>query len=427
MRRLFVALLVLVVAVVLAILARLDSGYVLISAHGWTAELSFVLACALALAGFAVLYAVVRLLLGGYRLPRSVRRWRGRRAERRTLAELQRGWADLLQGDWPRAEHRLEAASRRGEGAMLACLGAARAAHEQGENERRDDWLRRAGVADPAAEIGISLAQAGMQIEHAQFAQAAANLDRLHDMAPGSAMVTRQRLRLFLQLGDWDRLLALLPEARRRRLLGDGETRELELRAADGLLDDPSVGDEDDLAALWDRLPAVVRGQTPLLRRYVQRLLDCGADTRAERVLREALDAHWDAAQVYLYGLADASDASRQLRQAEQWRQRHGDDPVLLLTLGRLCRREALWGKARDYLLACAQAGGPPEVYGELAQVLERMEEPEEALRWYRRAAEAFAPEARRLAWREERPWRLPAPARDSGSSIVPPSQAGRH
>lgn len=417
MRRLFVALLVLIAAVMLAVLARRDSGYVLIQAHGWTAELSFVLACALALAGFAVLYAILRLLAGGYRLPRSVRRWRRRRSERHTLTELQRGWSDLLQGDWSRAEHRLEAASRRGEGAMLACLGAARAAHEQGEDERRDDWLRRAGAADPAAEIGIALAQGGMQIEHAQFAQAAANLDRLHDMAPGNAMVTRQRLRLFLQLGDWERLLALLPEARRRRLLGDGEARELELRAADGLLDDPAIGDEDDLAALWDRLPAAVRGQAPLLRRYVQRLLDCGAGARAERALREALDAHWDPAQVYLYGLVEATDASRQLRQAEQWRRRHGDDPVLLLTLGRLCRREALWGKARDYLQACAQAGGPAEVYGELAQVLERMEEPEEALRWYRRAAEACAPDARRLAWREERPWRLPTPVVSSASA----------
>jgi HemY protein len=423
MRRLFLALLVLAAAVGLAILARQDSGYVLIRAHGWTAELSFVLACALALAAFLVLYALLRLLVGGYHLPRSVRRWRRRRAERRTLAELQRGWTDLLQGDWQRAEHRLEDASRRGEGAMLACLGAARAAHEQGEDERRDDWLRRAGVADPEAEIGISLAQAGMQIEHAQFAQAAANLDRLHDMAPGSTMVTRQRLRLYLQLGDWERLLALLPEARRRRLLGDGEARELELRAADGLLDDSSVADEDDLAALWDRLPAPVRGQAPLLRRYVQRLLDCDAGTRAERVLRDALEAQWDPAQVYLYGLVDTTDAARQLRQAEQWRQRHGDDPVLLLTLGRLCRREALWGKARDYLHACAQAGGPAEAYGELAQVLERMEEPEEALRWYRRAAEAFAPEARRLAWREERPWRLPAPVVPS----VTMSPGGRH
>ncbi|MDX9739856.1 MAG: heme biosynthesis HemY N-terminal domain-containing protein [Gammaproteobacteria bacterium] len=410
MRRLFLALLVLVAAVAVAVVARRDSGYVMIHAYGWTLELSFILACALLLAGFLVVYAVLRLLIGGYHAPRAVRRWRRRRAERRALAELEQGWSDLLLGDWQRAQRRLEAATRHREGLLLACIGAARAAHELGQDERRDEWLRRAAVAEPKAEIGVALAKAGMQVDHAQFAQAAANLDRLRDMAPGSAMVVRQRMRLFVQLGDWERLLALVPEVRRHHLLNDAEARDLELRAADGLLDDPAMGNEEHLSALWDRLPASLRDQTTLLRRYVQRLLDCGAGARAERVLRDALDTHWDPSLVYLYGLVEATDSSRQLRQAERWRERHGDDPILLLTLGRLCRREALWGKARDYLQAGVRAGARVETYGELAQVLEKMDEPGEALRWYRRAAKATAPEARRIAWRDEKPWQLPAP-----------------
>lgn len=397
MRRLFIALLVLIAAVALAVVARRDSGYVMINAYGWTVELSFVFACVLLLAGFVALYVLLRLFIGGYHAPRALRRWRERRAERHALADLQRGWADLMRGDWQRAQRRLEAAADHREGLLLACLGAARAAHELGQDERRDEWLRRAAIAEPRAEVGLALTKAEMQLEHAQLAQAAANLDRLHDMAPGKPMVLRQRLRLFLQLGDWERMLALLPEARRRRLLSDAELKELELRAAEGLLDDHASSDEERLAALWERVPASLREQSDLLRRYVQRLLDCQAVTRAERVLRDALDARWDPSLVRLYGLVNG-DSSRQLRQAERWRERHGDDPMLLLTLGRLCRREALWGKARDYLESAARAGGPAESYGELAQVFEAMNQPEEALRWYRRAAQATAPEAQRIS-----------------------------
>jgi HemY protein len=409
MRRLFLALLVLVAAVALAVVARRDSGYVMINAYGWTIELSFVLACVLLLAGFLVLYVALRLFIGGYRAPRALRRWRHRRAEHRALAELQRGWSDLLRGDWQRAQRRLEAAADDRDGLLLACLGAARAAHELGQDERRDEWLRRAAIAEPKAEVGLALAKAEMQLEHTQLAQAAANIDRVHDMAPGKPMVLRQRMRLFLQLGDWERLLALLPEARRRHLLNDAELRNLELRAAGGLLDDPAITDEDRLVELWERLPVSLRENTALLRRYVLRLLDCGAAARAERVLRDALDARWDPSLVYLYGVVNG-DASRQIKQAERWRERHGDDPILLLTLGRLCRREALWGKARDYLQAAVRAGAPAESCSELAQVLETMEEPAEALRWYRRAAEAAAPEAQRITWRDDEPWRIPAP-----------------
>jgi HemY protein len=42
--------------------------------------------------------------------------------------------------------------------------------------------------------------------------------------------------------------------------------------------------------------------------------------------------------------------------------------PSLLLTLGRLCLQNSLWGKARDYLENSLQVQRNPEACAELAQ-----------------------------------------------------------
>ena len=53
-----------------------------------------------------------------------------------------------------------------------------------------------------------------------------------------------------------------------------------------------------------------------------------------------------------LYAQCRAPDATRQLETAERWLVSHSHDAALLYTLGRLCERQQLWGKAQTYLEA---------------------------------------------------------------------------
>ena len=98
------------------------------------------------------------------------------------------------------------------------------------------------------------------------------------------------------------------------------------------------------------------------------------AGERAAELIEHSLDQNWDSDLAARYGdCADCADSTgdagtRQIERAERWLAAHPGDAMLLLTLGRLCAREKLWGKARNYLdasisveptyqahLACAQ------------------------------------------------------------------------
>ena len=54
---------------------------------------------------------------------------------------------------------------------------------------------------------------------------------------------------------------------------------------------------------------------------------------------------------------------------AEGWLAEHPDDPALLVTLARLCRREQIWGKAEDYLQRALALGAGAEAWEELGHV----------------------------------------------------------
>lgn len=395
MRRLFIGLTVLLIAIALALYARHDPGYIVVQFRGWTIEASLVLTAAALLVLFVALYYVTRFIVTAFSLPRRVGDWRRRRRERRALADMDAGYVDLLEGRWERAERRLMQ-STDVSGSLIGWLGAARAAQEQGAVVRRDRYLQHASANMPAAEFALALTQAEMQIARAQYAQASATLDRLHGMAAKNPIVLTHMMRLRLQLGDWERLLEMLPRLRRMRLIEEEQSDRIEQRAAVGVLENPVLKDEHDLGAAWARLPRSAREREEPLRRYAERLLACGAADRAEALLRDALDRHWSPALVYLYGLVDAAEPERQLRAAEHWLRRHPQDPVLLLTAGRLSRRGGLWGKARDYLESSLRAGGPPEGFSELAIVLEEMGERDAAIACYRRASAALETQSRR-------------------------------
>jgi HemY protein len=128
---------------------------------------------------------------------------------------------------------------------------------------------------------------------------------------------------------------------------------------------------------------------------------------RAEAVLYEAIGRNWLGSLVYLYGLIDGADLSQQIRRAESWLAGREHDPLLLLTLGRLCRRKGLWGKARQYLERGIGIGGVPEAFNELAATLEAIGETEAALKYYYRGMQAMEADAHRLAWKGPDPQRL--------------------
>jgi HemY protein len=108
------------------------------------------------------------------------------------------------------------------------------------------------------------------------------------------------------------------------------------------------------------------------------------APLQAAEIVEMSLTKQWNSALAEFYGECADKDVARQLKQAEFWLTQHHNDAGLLLSLGKLCMRQELWGKAQSYLEASISVKAGSAAHLALAQMMEQLGKIEEANRHYR-------------------------------------------
>jgi HemY protein len=106
----------------------------------------------------------------------------------------------------------------------------------------------------------------------------------------------------------------------------------------------------------------------------------------ARQILTDSLNVHWDSGLAALYGDVAGDDTLEQIDQAERWLAQHHSDAALLLSLGKLCVRQRLWGKAEAYLDASISLTPSHDAYMKLGQLAEELNKPNEASACFRKA-----------------------------------------
>jgi len=384
MKWLFGSLLVLVFAVIIGLWAYHDSGYVLIARGYDTLEMSLALFIVLAVLAFLVTYFVLRVLINSWNMPTAYRAWRLRQRRQRARRDMDRGLIELAQGNWSQAERYLLRHARDSDIPLLNYLSAARAAQKLNAPQRRDDYLALAHQSMQGAGFAVQLTQAELQLVHGQLEQSLATLMQLHTASPKHPHVLNLLARIYQSLRSWEDLRRLLPDLRKQHVLNPADLEQLEqLVYRELLVQAAQHGKLPELRDCWKSAPKHLRQNPDMIRHYVRCLMVLKANDDAEQILREALKKQWDVDLVYLYGLIEAKDKDRQLMTGESWLKGHENNPVLLLTLGRLCKRNQLWGKARSYLHASLGIKPHSDTYKELGQLLEQLNEHNEAQECY--------------------------------------------
>ncbi len=117
---------------------------------------------------------------------------------------------------------------------------------------------------------------------------------------------------------------------------------------------------------------------------YTGQLIRCGAHEVAEKLINKRLKQQWEPELVRQFGLLEGEGSARRLLQAESWLASHPEDAQLLLCLGRLCARDKLWGKARDYFESSYRVEHSAQTCAELGRLLTGLGEPKVAAAYFR-------------------------------------------
>ena len=378
MRLLIGIIVTLFVSVWIALALRQDPGYAMVSIGQWTIETSlafFVIFLGLVFLGF---YALVRLAIRLWKTPVQTLRANRRRLQKKAQRLFNLGSRQLAAGQWAAAEKTLINSAEYSETPALHYLNAARAAHHLSDVRwRRDLHLREAEDSPDADRLTVQLTRVEFLLDDRQAEQARPILESLHTLNPRHPGVLLWLARTYQQLQAWEPLQLLLPEVQKQKALGPEPLAELQAQTYRALLDIAAAsGSLDRLRILWKQAPAALREEDEaFLIAYATALCDGNAFDDAEAVLREAINRRWSAKLVVGYGRLERGNAAAQLATAETWLVQHGDDPYLLLTLGRLAKRCQQPAKARDYLERSIRIMPTPDAYQELGEWLESVHE----------------------------------------------------
>lgn len=372
------------VAVGLVMAARYNNGYVLVVLPPWRAELSLNLAIIIALAIFLLAYAVVRTVIVTATMPSRVRAFQKQRSERRARATFNEALVNFFEGRFGRAEKAASAALKAGESPALSAVLAARAAHGMRAFATRDKYLARSAGADPEEDAMKFMAQAEMLLDERRYHDA---LDVLRKLPEKHTAALRLELRAQQMAMNWERVLALIPQLEKRRVFERPVMAQLRRQAVIESLKRKAV-DDKSLRDYWDKLSADDRHDARVAATAAQSFIALGGCEDAHRIVEDGLERQWDPALLAIYSECLGTDVRQQLERAETWLQRHPRDAVLLLTLGKLCARQGLWGKARSYLEASLSIEATHSAHLELGRLLEREGKPAEAAAEYQKALE---------------------------------------
>jgi HemY protein len=364
------ALIVVVTMIVGAVAAHFligDPGFVIISFRGHVFEMSVpILALVFFVSGFSLwlIWFIIRA-------PRKLGEAAGRMRAGRAGQKLTMGMIQIAEGNFARGEKLLARAAAGSDAPLFNYLQAARAAHLQGQDERRDEWLKLAYEQTPEAANAVLLTQAELQLDRKQYEQALATLRRLDENSKDHSYAIALLGRLYYRLEDWTQLAEILPRLKKHGRIDQETIDKWTSRVYVENLARAETGDQ--VVAEWAKVAKKLKGDIALLSAYYTALMRTNMQQKAEKDLVAALKQEWRAPLVRLYGLVEAPDASKQLKLAESWLTQRPDDADLLLTAARLCLRTELWGKARSYLetvLALRPTPDAYQVYGSLLNQL---------------------------------------------------------
>lgn len=333
-----------------------DPGYVLLRMRGWRVETTVVAALLMLLLAWAVIGALWQLLSW----PFGALSRRHRRLGQQRLGE---GLIALVEGRHGDAERDLNRAARLDSLRGPALLAAAEAAARRGEHGRALEALNQASQSVPQAARVLrarTLRRDGKPAE--ALALLAPESDK-RSLTPGG---WRELALAALATGDARRARDALEPLQKSGALGTRAYAALEAQVLTSAIQ--ACADGVSLNALWSQLPRPQRRVPAVIDAYARRAAAFGLILPAMDELESALRREWSPLLIETYGALGSEDIEARLRRAEGWLDAHPNDAMLLLTLGRMCVRLKLGGKAQQYLersLALAPGAAAWEARGD--------------------------------------------------------------
>jgi HemY protein len=380
-------------AIGIAVTARFNPGNVVLFYPPHRIDLSLNFFVVLEVLLFVLVYVLVRAFYATVSMPERVAAYRRRKRERDGNKGLRDALKALFEGRFGHAEKAAAKASDLPENAGLAALIGARAAHRMREPVRRDNWLA-ATAGDNSLKTARLMTVTELLVDDHQPEAALEAVAELNASGTRHIHALQWSMKAHQQAKNWPEVLRLVRSLDKHKALHPALSKRLRELSYDALLSD-NAHDAESIQRVWATVPSSDRIKPYIAAHAAAALNARGLHHEARATVEEALAAEWDDRVVRAYRDAAAPAGTpallAQIEHCEQWMKQRPNDAELALTLGSLCLKQKLWGKAQRYLEQALSDATEPRMVREshlkLAQMHEALGQHDEAAAHFRQCA----------------------------------------
>ncbi|WP_293936769.1 heme biosynthesis HemY N-terminal domain-containing protein [Iodobacter sp.] len=398
MRILFWIIALFALAVGLTLFAQLNTGYVLLFLPPWRIEISLNVFAMLTLATITLLYLLLKLVAEFGGLPQRVKQYRERQQRDASIQLEREARLAFFEGRYQRAERLAGEAlnnSENNDAFAVNALLATRAAHQMRDFARRDQYLEKLQQRFGNQHLSAAMMAAELYLDERRYSDAGNALAAARQISPKLTAALQLELRLRLREENPDAILRLVEQLAKSEAVDAEQARRIRNQAYLLKLKQQPLSSQQ-LQDWWHKLPSGDKTLPQLLEAVVDSHKQQGEPAFARTLIEETLRNEWSSTLAGRYGSLGLTGEAliSQLQQAELWLKQHPKDHLLLLTLGRLCRASALWGKAQTYLEASIAVHPTAVAHAELAELLDSLDKNDAASKHYRASLALALPQA---------------------------------
>jgi len=377
-------------------LINVDPGYVLLAWGDTSIEMSIWVL----MLGIVLVYIAMSLSLRfviALNLPfRVLGNWQETSRIKRMQLQTRHGLLALADGQNMRAEKKFAELAPTTSQPIVVLPALATAMGRQGKIDEAGQVLNKLVSEFPGTQQLVHLKLAEISLYQGNDEKALNALRSLHLLNPQHAEANQLLLDLLQRQQMWPELISLLLVVGSCNQLSEDQLAQQQQLAygrafsASHRQDGSAVKSSlDQLQALWSKAPKSITNHGPSIISYAKAMARIEGDSasKTEAFIEQALKLLWLDELVLEYAHLPLTDLQKSLTKAEAWQANAKDSAALQLTLGRLCRRLELWGKAQDYLQASITLQASKEAHAEMARLQHKMGHVDVAIEHYRLAS----------------------------------------
>ncbi|MDW6002568.1 heme biosynthesis HemY N-terminal domain-containing protein [Vibrio mangrovi] len=349
-----------------------QQGYVLISIASKTIEMSVTTLILLVIALLAILFGIEFLIKKALRISSSTWHWFGSRKLKQSRRNTNEGIVKLIEGDWKQAEKKVTRLAKNHDMPLLCYLIASEAALEQGNKEKRDQYLALAARQDNAT-LAVELTKARQYTKEQRFEDALNVLNELSIQHPDNPVVVSLLKNTYHHLHQWEPLLGLLPQLRKQKLAEEEEITQLEVESRSHLLAQAAaIRGKETLTEYWKDLPKRLKSIPEMLTCYVQLLLKYQGDQEAFALLKDQIKKHPNLANYTLLPELRLESYQPVMKLLHDVIRRDEQNAEAHSALGHIYAQDGKLPLAQGHLEKALQIRNSISDYQQLAQILEQ-------------------------------------------------------